>query len=62
VGEGDVRPGFDRLPGPLGQQPAGGQPAHALALILHRDIRHIDARQVTVALLWFESFTYIAGL
>ena len=34
----------------------------ALALILHRDSRHIDARQVAAALLWLESFTYVAGL
>ena len=30
VGEGDVRPGLDRLPGPLRQQPGRGQPAHRL--------------------------------
>ena len=30
VGEGDVRPGLDRLPGPLGQQPGGDQPLHGL--------------------------------
>ena len=34
VGQGDVRPGLDRLPGPLRQQPAGGQPPHAVAVIL----------------------------
>ena len=30
VGQRDVRPGLDRLPGPLRQQAAGGQPAHRL--------------------------------
>ena len=31
VGQGDVRPGLDRLPGPLRQQPGRGQPPHASA-------------------------------
>jgi hypothetical protein len=57
-----VRPHLHRLPGPLGQQLGRDQPPHALALILHRDIRHIDGRQVAAALLWLESFTYVAGL
>ena len=30
VGQRDMRPGFDRLPGPLGQQPTSGQPPHRL--------------------------------
>ena len=30
VGQGDVRPGLDRLPGPLRQQVRRGQPAHRL--------------------------------
>ena len=30
VGQGDVRPGLDRLPGPLRQQPGRGQSAHRL--------------------------------
>ena len=30
VGQGDVRPHLDRLPGPLGQQPGRDQPAHRL--------------------------------
>jgi hypothetical protein len=57
-----MHPGLHRLARPLRQQPAGHQPPHALALILHRDIRHIDGRQVAAALLWLESFTYVAGL
>ena len=28
---------------------------------LHRDIRHINARQVAAALLWLESFTLSLG-
>jgi hypothetical protein len=36
-----MRPGLDRLPGPLRQQATGGQPAHALILKMRRDIHHI---------------------
>ena len=34
VGQRDVRPRFDRLPGPLGQQPGRDQPPHASAVFL----------------------------
>jgi hypothetical protein len=34
VGQGDVDPGLDRLPGPLRQQVRRGQPAHASAAFL----------------------------
>lgn len=43
VSQGNMSPHLDRLPSPLRQQVTSDQPAHALALILHRDIRHIDA-------------------
>jgi hypothetical protein len=42
VGQGDVDPGLDRLPGPLRQQPGRGQPAHAPIGLLHREFDHID--------------------
>jgi hypothetical protein len=37
-----VDPGLHRLSGPLRQQAAGGQPAHALVWVLHRDMSHIQ--------------------
>ena len=41
VGQRHVRPGLDRLPGPLGQQIRRGQAAHALVLKMHRELDHI---------------------
>ena len=37
LGQRDVRPHLDRLPGAFGEQAAGGQPAHASAVILRHD-------------------------
>ena len=46
-------------PGPaVSRRAAGG---HAETVKLHRDIRHINARQVAAALLWLESFTLSLG-
>jgi Domain of unknown function (DUF222) len=54
-------PAGRRTTGPGAALPRRAGRGDALALILHRDTGHIDARQVAV-LLWLESFTYVAGL
>jgi hypothetical protein len=50
LGQRDVRPHLDRLPGPLGEQAAGGQPTHAPIRKMHRDLHHqCDTRTVGTA-------------